>query len=334
MSRFLRRLFCCCFPEVDDDAERILTHGTSVDRRPTTIFGSSSNTLTLPYTSRADALTLPYTSTGDALTLPYTSRADALTLPYTSTGDALTLPYTSRADALTLPYTSRADALILPYTSRHAASISSGITIGPTNFTTDTRPHASVSRPGIAKRITYDTYDSASRRCNASSSYKGFINWQKASDPKPEGSIYKPYLSSSKLDESDGKRTAVIVALQGPEISSQTLLNRETLQSKYTGHPALNLHFGFRDLEDIIQHRSRPVLDLHGMTVREAKMWVEFFLHLHQQSGTKVIEVVTGRGNNSADGKPKIKPAVEELLDDLELQFREMHKGGSLLVQL
>ncbi|ROT72230.1 Smr domain protein [Penaeus vannamei] len=210
MSRFLRRLFCCCFPEVDDDAERTLTHGTSVDRRPTTIFGSSSNTLTLPYTSRADALTLPYTSRADALTLPYTSRADALTLPYTS-----------RADALTL-----------------------------------------------------------------------------------------------------------LILVQGPEISSQTLLNRETLQSKYTGHPALNLHFGFRDLEDIIQHRSRPVLDLHGMTVREAKVWVEFFLHLHQQSGTKVIEVVTGRGNNSADGKPKIKPAVEELLDDLELQFREMHKGG------
>ncbi|XP_063584975.1 uncharacterized protein LOC134762455 [Penaeus indicus] len=117
--------------------------------------------------------------------------------------------------------------------------------------------------------------------------------------------------------------------------SITSITKREILASKYRGHPSLSLHFGSRDLEEVIKDNGgRPLLDLHGMTVREAKEWVEYFINLHEDLGTDSINVVTGRGNNSADGKAKIKPAIEKLLGELGLQYREMNKGGSFWVQL
>ncbi|XP_037778504.1 uncharacterized protein LOC119575140 [Penaeus monodon] len=273
MARFLRRLFCCCFPKVEDDVTSI------VEPR-----GSRGNT-------------------------NWTHPSN-----------------TERS---------------------HAQFYSSSITQVTTLYSNTKRTDTSVSRQAISSGTSNST---STREPNA------IVSKQISRDLKHKDSLYKPGVSDSRLDTSDGRGTAeankrvIRTPVADISIESEWETNvgeykssysyqkeskRETLESKYEGHPTLKLQFGSRALEKVIRDDGvNALLDLHGMTVREATDWFEYFLSFHQDLGTDSMKVVTGRGNNSADGKAKIKPVIEDLLGELGLKFRIMSKGGCYLVWL
>ncbi|XP_047496390.1 uncharacterized protein LOC125044011 [Penaeus chinensis] len=276
MSRFLRRLFCCCFPKVDDDVERqVVPRGGTDWTRPSD-------------TNRSPA---PLHSSGITQATTFYS-------------------ITNRIER------------------KH------GIGAGITNDTSKTpsvkRPDTSVSREGISSGIKEGTSSSKSTRApDTSDGRREVINNRVYHIPVPQ----VPFKPERKISVEE--RPAYHFSFPEAEISIRPESKRETLASKYRGHPSLSLHYGSLDLEEVIKDNGgRPLLDLHGMTVREAKEWVEYFLDLHQDLGTDSLNVVTGRGNNSTDGKAKLKPAVEKLLRELGLNFREMSKGGRFLVHL
>lgn len=68
--------------------------------------------------------------------------------------------------------------------------------------------------------------------------------------------------------------------------------------------------------------------------VRRAEAW----LYEHQVRGTKEVLIVTGRGNQSFDGAPVIRPAVEKLLFSLRrrgvIASHQAHNPGAFAVQL
>lgn len=65
------------------------------------------------------------------------------------------------------------------------------------------------------------------------------------------------------------------------------------------------------------------IVDLHGMSVREALQLVQFALDTMSAAVPNGITIryVTGRGLHSADG-PRIRPALEKLLRDRGADFR------------
>jgi DNA-nicking Smr family endonuclease len=56
------------------------------------------------------------------------------------------------------------------------------------------------------------------------------------------------------------------------------------------------------------------VIDLHDHTVQQARERVTALLS-SKPSGSS-LRLIVGRGNNSPDGVPRIKPAIERLLND------------------
>lgn len=75
-------------------------------------------------------------------------------------------------------------------------------------------------------------------------------------------------------------------------------------------------------------------IDLHGLFVQEAVEFVEKRLQKVRNSKQgSVLEIVTGAGHHSADKKAHIKPKIEKILRDANLQFEEKN-AGSLNVHL
>ncbi|XP_042862895.1 uncharacterized protein LOC122247579 isoform X2 [Penaeus japonicus] len=142
--------------------------------------------------------------------------------------------------------------------------------------------------------------------------------------------IFQMVLTQLRLNEKRHFDPPIFVIPCQPDSSSRPL------RKEYSGHPTLTLHHGARNFNQVIKERNggMPSLDLHGMTVREAKDWTEFFISHHEDKGTEVVSVITGRGNNSVDGKAKIRPVIERLLCDLGLDYRVVNKGGCLTVWL
>lgn len=63
------------------------------------------------------------------------------------------------------------------------------------------------------------------------------------------------------------------------------------------------------------------VLDLHFLTVAEARKVAAEFLTFHESRGTRSIYIVTGRGNHSSNGSCKLACAMENLLKGRKIKF-------------
>ncbi|KAK8723131.1 hypothetical protein OTU49_011857 [Cherax quadricarinatus] len=91
--------------------------------------------------------------------------------------------------------------------------------------------------------------------------------------------------------------------------------------------PTLHLKFGDRSVSEVFKNENGiPTLDLHHMTVQEAIQTTNSFikgLNVHQK-----FKVITGRGLHSEGGIPKVKPAIESLLKQVNYEFEEVNNGG------
>ncbi|KAH8147485.1 uncharacterized protein LAJ45_08312 [Morchella importuna] len=81
-------------------------------------------------------------------------------------------------------------------------------------------------------------------------------------------------------------------------------------------------------------HQPEDTIDLHGLYVEEAEEILETRLRTARQRGDDHINVIVGKGNHSAGGIAKIKPAVEKILRAQGLQFNSEQNAGKIIVQL
>ncbi|ORX51154.1 DUF1771-domain-containing protein [Piromyces finnis] len=63
-------------------------------------------------------------------------------------------------------------------------------------------------------------------------------------------------------------------------------------------------------------------IDLHGLFVEESKGFVEERIKLCKQKNIDALIVIVGRGNHSIDKIPKIKPAIEELVNTHGIEYK------------
>lgn len=97
----------------------------------------------------------------------------------------------------------------------------------------------------------------------------------------------------------------------------------------------INYDFGDDALaSDIVRMElGAPTIDLHQLRVREATRITDNFLK-QSRGRYKRLRIITGRGLHSENGVPKIKPAVESLLNERNYLFKETAKGGCLEVMM
>lgn len=75
-------------------------------------------------------------------------------------------------------------------------------------------------------------------------------------------------------------------------------------------------------------------VDLHGMTVSEAKavvtqLWLCCGLGQQSHHGGDIL-LITGAGHNSGPKGPRLRPAVQRLLDDWEVEYEEREGAFSV----
>jgi len=76
-------------------------------------------------------------------------------------------------------------------------------------------------------------------------------------------------------------------------------------------------------------------VNLHGLYVKEAINYTERAIQDAQGRGDHTLELVVGKGIHSPHHIPKIKPAIEELMQKYQLVAElEPHNAGVLLVHL
>ena len=72
-------------------------------------------------------------------------------------------------------------------------------------------------------------------------------------------------------------------------------------------------------------------LDLHFLQTKEAMRQLNTFVAERltglKKGGSEWVEVVTGKGNRSDNGKSRLKPAVINWLDQKNLQYSEVNPG-------
>ncbi|KAK3887664.1 hypothetical protein Pcinc_008248 [Petrolisthes cinctipes] len=96
----------------------------------------------------------------------------------------------------------------------------------------------------------------------------------------------------------------------------------------------LNLRYGSFHVSDIItEHNGVPQLDLHRMTVIEAKEITSEFL-IQSRGKHDSVYIVTGRGLHSENKTPILKPIIGDLLTSSGYRFDECYKGGCYEVHL
>ncbi|KAI1423821.1 DUF1771-domain-containing protein [Xylaria sp. FL1777] len=97
----------------------------------------------------------------------------------------------------------------------------------------------------------------------------------------------------------------------------------------------------FSKASDIIFEQNNPevrpppdTIDLHGLYVADAVKRVEKRVREDQQKGKTHLHVIVGKGNHSVDHVQKIKPAIEELCQNLGLQYATEENEGRIYVNL
>ncbi|KAG4028644.1 hypothetical protein MFRU_020g00830 [Monilinia fructicola] len=75
-------------------------------------------------------------------------------------------------------------------------------------------------------------------------------------------------------------------------------------------------------------------IDLHGQYVEEAERIVEERIRYAQQQGQSHLHVIVGKGNHSKDHVQKIKPKVEEICQELGLQYATEENAGRMYINL
>ena len=83
------------------------------------------------------------------------------------------------------------------------------------------------------------------------------------------------------------------------------------------------------------EYKWRDTIDLHQMRVSTAVHKVKEFLRDEEQRGDlDYVHIITGRGNKSPDGIPRIKIAVMRYLRERRYDFTEESEGGSLKIRI
>lgn len=137
----------------------------------------------------------------------------------------------------------------------------------------------------------------------------------------------RPLAQNNKISLSRDKIPAEVtkrrrVAAQAPVINELNPLSdhaeafvdgAEILQYKHTSVQ----NAVFRKLKQA-KFRCEAVLDLHGLTIEQAREEVFDFIQLSRQQGCACITIVHGKGHNSDSNKAALKTFVNRWLLDLE----------------
>ena len=75
-------------------------------------------------------------------------------------------------------------------------------------------------------------------------------------------------------------------------------------------------------------------IDLHGQFVEEAEQILEQRIRYAQQNGQTHLHVIVGRGNHSVNHIQKIKPRVEQVCQELGLQYMTEQNEGRMYINL
>ncbi|CZR58011.1 related to nuclear WD protein PRL1 [Phialocephala subalpina] len=75
-------------------------------------------------------------------------------------------------------------------------------------------------------------------------------------------------------------------------------------------------------------------IDLHGQFVEEAEDILEKRIRHAQQNGQTHLHVIVGKGNHSINHVQKIKPKVEQICQELGLQYATEENAGRMYINL
>ncbi|KAI9835031.1 MAG: hypothetical protein M1819_002583 [Sarea resinae] len=75
-------------------------------------------------------------------------------------------------------------------------------------------------------------------------------------------------------------------------------------------------------------------IDLHGQFVEEAEDILEQRIKYAQSSGQTHLHVIVGRGNHSVAHIQKLKPRVEQICQQLGLQYQTEENSGRIYINL
>ncbi|KAI9847336.1 MAG: hypothetical protein M1838_000945 [Thelocarpon superellum] len=75
-------------------------------------------------------------------------------------------------------------------------------------------------------------------------------------------------------------------------------------------------------------------IDLHGQFVEEAEQILATRIKAAQAQGQSHLHVIVGKGNHSVDHIQKIKPRVEQLCQELHLQYSTEENAGRMYINL
>ncbi|KAI4090878.1 MAG: hypothetical protein L6R37_007824 [Teloschistes peruensis] len=75
-------------------------------------------------------------------------------------------------------------------------------------------------------------------------------------------------------------------------------------------------------------------IDLHGQFVEEAEDILEQRIKYAQSTGQTHLHVIVGKGNHSYNHIQKIKPRVEQVCQQLGLQYATEHNAGRMYINL
>ncbi|KAH6661366.1 hypothetical protein BKA67DRAFT_531419 [Truncatella angustata] len=75
-------------------------------------------------------------------------------------------------------------------------------------------------------------------------------------------------------------------------------------------------------------------IDLHGQFVEEAEDILEQRIRYAQQHGQTHLHVIVGKGNHSTNHVQKIKPRVEQVCQELGLQYATEENAGRMYINL
>ncbi|XP_045106133.1 uncharacterized protein LOC123501386 [Portunus trituberculatus] len=148
-----------------------------------------------------------------------------------------------------------------------------------------------------------------------------------------------PTPSTYSVESCSGRSIPTRVGFHKPQLRSLVLPPEPPPQPPKRLIPQLTtlIDYDFGDdvdTSDIVRMQlGAPTIDLHQLTVKEAMHVTKTFLKQSRGKYRK-LRIITGRGLHSANGVPKIKPAVESLLNEWNYSFKETAKGGCLEVAL
>ena len=75
-------------------------------------------------------------------------------------------------------------------------------------------------------------------------------------------------------------------------------------------------------------------IDLHGQFVEEAERILEQRIRYAQSTGQTHLHVIVGKGNHSPNHIQKIKPRVEQICQELGLQYATEANAGRMYINL